>query len=89
METPEPILDVAQLGLVELLTPQPEASLGFFRDIMGMSVSGRDDTADPGARLEAHHLERGGAQQGPGLGLKLSDSSRTHATPPLPEKITP
>jgi catechol 2,3-dioxygenase len=37
---PEPILDVAHLGHVELLTPTPEASLRFFTDIMGMTESG-------------------------------------------------
>lgn len=36
----EPVMDVAHLGHVELLTPKPEASLGFFRDVMGMTVSG-------------------------------------------------
>lgn len=35
-EIPEPILDVAHLGHVELLSPKPEASLWFFRDILGM-----------------------------------------------------
>ena len=37
----EPILDVAHLGHVELLTPVPEKSLDFFVDIMGMTESGR------------------------------------------------
>lgn len=37
----EPILDIAHLGHVELLTPKPDESLRFFADIMGMSVSGR------------------------------------------------
>ncbi|MBK1657001.1 catechol 2,3-dioxygenase [Paracraurococcus ruber] len=36
----EPILDIAHLGHVELLTPKPEESLRFFRHVMGMSVSG-------------------------------------------------
>lgn len=42
MEAPEPIFDVAHLGHVELLTPKPEESLRFFRDVMGMSVSGQE-----------------------------------------------
>ena len=42
MEAPEPILDIAHLGHVELLTPRPEESLRFFRDVMGMSVSGQE-----------------------------------------------
>jgi catechol 2,3-dioxygenase len=39
--TPEPIFDLAHLGHVELLTPKPDASLKFFVDVMGMTVSGR------------------------------------------------
>ena len=38
---PEPIMDVAHLGHVELLTPKPEESLRFFVDVMGMTESGR------------------------------------------------
>jgi catechol 2,3-dioxygenase len=40
MTAPEPVLDIAHLGHVELLTPKPAASLRFFRDVMGMTVSG-------------------------------------------------
>jgi len=40
MQAEEPVLDIAHLGHVELLTPKPEESLAFFRDIMGMTVSG-------------------------------------------------
>ena len=39
--TPEPILDIAHLGHVELLTPKPDESLRFFVDVMGMTESGR------------------------------------------------
>lgn len=35
-EVPEPIFDVAHLGHVELLSPKPEESLWFFRDVLGM-----------------------------------------------------
>src|SRR5215831_14566739 len=38
---PEPILDLAHLGHMELLTPKPDESLKFFVDVMGMTVSGR------------------------------------------------
>jgi catechol 2,3-dioxygenase len=38
----EPILDVAHLGPVELLTPKPVESLAFFEDVMGMEVEGRE-----------------------------------------------
>ena len=37
----EPILDVAHLAHLELLTPTPEKSLDFFVDVMGMTESGR------------------------------------------------
>ena len=35
----EPIRDVAHLGHVELLTPKPEESLWYFRDVLGMTVA--------------------------------------------------
>jgi len=38
---PEPILDLAHLGHLELLTPKPDESLKFFVDVMGMTISGR------------------------------------------------
>jgi catechol 2,3-dioxygenase len=38
---PEPILDIAHLGHIELLTPKPDESLRFFVDILGMTESGR------------------------------------------------
>ena len=37
----EPILDLAHLGHLELLTPKPDESLRFFVDVMGMTESGR------------------------------------------------
>lgn len=37
----EPVMDVAHLGHVELLTPTPEESLRFFVDVLGMTESGR------------------------------------------------
>ncbi len=38
----EPIRDLAHLGHLELLTPRPEESLGFFRDVLGMTVTARE-----------------------------------------------
>ena len=38
----EPVMDVAHLGHLELLTPKPEESLRFFVDVMGMTESGRE-----------------------------------------------
>ena len=37
----EPIMDVAHLGHLEMLTPKPEESLRFFVDVLGMTESGR------------------------------------------------
>jgi catechol 2,3-dioxygenase len=41
MHGEEPVMDIAHLGHVELLTPKPDESLRFFRDTMGMTVSGQ------------------------------------------------
>lgn len=41
MPAEEPIADLAHLAHLELLTPKPEESLWFFRDVMGMTESGR------------------------------------------------
>jgi catechol 2,3-dioxygenase len=38
---PEPNMDVAHLGHLELLTPRPDESLVFFVDVLGMTISGR------------------------------------------------
>jgi catechol 2,3-dioxygenase len=43
MPPPEPILDIAHLGHLELLTPKPEESLRFFVDVMGMTEVGHAD----------------------------------------------
>src|SRR4051812_41211508 len=37
----EPMMDVAHLGHLEVLTPKPDESLRFFLDVMGMTESGR------------------------------------------------
>ncbi len=39
--TPEPIMDLAHLGHLEMLTPKPEQSLRFFVDVMGMTETAR------------------------------------------------
>src|ERR1700722_13249936 len=39
---PEPIMDLAHLGHLELLTPKPEESLRFFVNVFGMTESGRE-----------------------------------------------
>jgi catechol 2,3-dioxygenase len=41
----EPVRDLAHLSHVELLTPNPDESLRYFHDVLGMEVSGeRDDS---------------------------------------------
>jgi catechol 2,3-dioxygenase len=35
---PEPLHDIAHLGSVELLTPQPDRSLWYVRDVLGMTL---------------------------------------------------
>ncbi len=40
-EPDEPMHDIAHLGQVELLTPEPSESLRFFRNILGMQVAHR------------------------------------------------
>src|SRR5260370_29092640 len=37
----EPNSDVGPLGHLELLTPKPEESLRFFKDVLGLTESGR------------------------------------------------
>ena len=37
----EPIMDIAHLGHLEVLTPKPDESLRFFVDVLGMTESGR------------------------------------------------
>ena len=39
---PAPIQDVAHLGPVQLLTPEPEKSRSFFVDVLGMEVEGEE-----------------------------------------------
>ena len=41
MSTAEPVMDLAHLGHLELLTPKPAESLAFFTDVLGMTESGR------------------------------------------------
>jgi catechol 2,3-dioxygenase len=41
----EPVRDLAHLSHVELLTPRPEESLEYFREILGMTISGEDGSS--------------------------------------------
>src|SRR5947207_4310680 len=62
--------DLAHLAHVELLTPRPEESLHFFRDVMGMTESGRRGDSvylRGGGDYEHHTLKLTAAKIG-GLG---------------------
>ena len=41
-ETKEPMFEVAQLAHVELLTPRPDETLWFFKELLGLEESGRE-----------------------------------------------
>jgi catechol 2,3-dioxygenase len=45
MQAREPLLDVAHLAHVELLTPTPDESLRFFTEVMGMQESARSGSS--------------------------------------------
>ena len=60
MHGEEPVMDIAHLGHVELLTPKPEESLRFFVEVMGMSESGRHG--------DSVFLRGWDDHEGPGLG---------------------
>jgi catechol 2,3-dioxygenase len=67
---PEPVLDIAHLGHIELLTPKPDESLRFFVDIWGMQECGRKDQSvylRGWDDYERHSLKLTAAKQ-PGLG---------------------
>src|SRR5260221_13562219 len=41
-EMKEPLFEVAQLAHVELLTPKPDDTLWFFKELLGLEESGRE-----------------------------------------------
>ena len=66
----EPILDIAHLGHVEMLTPKLDESVRFFVDVMGMTESDRQGDS---IYLRAwddyeHHTLKLTASKVPGLG---------------------
>jgi catechol 2,3 dioxygenase len=63
----EPIRDVAHIGHAELLTPEPEESLRFFTDVLGMEVEAEADSS--------LYLRGWGAYQRYDLKLTESDTS--------------
>jgi catechol 2,3-dioxygenase len=70
MNGQEPILDIAHLGHVEMLTPKLEESLRFFVDVMGMTESGRQGESIylRGWDDYEHHTLKLTASKLPGLG---------------------
>src|SRR5260221_7756665 len=44
-EMKEPLFEVAQLAHVELLTPKPDDTLWFFKELLGLEESGREGQA--------------------------------------------
>ena len=66
----EPVLDLAHLGHLELLTPKPEESLRFFVDVLGMTESGRKDDSVylRGWDDYEHHSLKLTASKKPGMG---------------------
>jgi catechol 2,3-dioxygenase len=66
----EPCHDIAHLAHVELLTPEPEASLAFFLDVMGMQETTRagDSVYLRGWDDYEHHTLQLTAAKHPGIG---------------------
>lgn len=67
---PEPILDVAHLAHVEILTPDLAASTAFFKDLLGMQETGRSGQSVylRGYEERYHHSIKLTAAAEPGLG---------------------
>jgi len=66
----EPIFDVAQLAHVELLTPDLEGTLRFFRDVLGLQETerGAESAYLRGYEEQYHHSLKVTAASHPGLG---------------------
>jgi catechol 2,3-dioxygenase-like lactoylglutathione lyase family enzyme len=56
MMTKEPVLDVAHLGHIELLTPKPEESLAFFINVLPFVKT--EDGSAAGQAMECQELLR-------------------------------
>lgn len=82
----EPIYDLAHLAHIELLTPKPEESLGFFVEVMGMTESGRkgDTVYLRGWDDYEHHSLELTASAKPGLG---HCAYRTTSAPALQRRV--
>jgi len=67
---PEPVLDLAHLSHLEMLTPKPEECLRFFIDVMGLTESGRqgDSVYLRGWDDYEHHTLKLTAAKKPGMG---------------------
>ena len=67
---PEPVLDLAHLSHLEMLTPKPEECLRFFIDVMGLTESGRqgDSVYLRGWDDYEHHTLKLTTAKKPGMG---------------------
>ena len=54
----EPIFDVAQLAHVELLTPDLEGTLCFFKDLLGMQETERGTDPPTSAAMRSNTITR-------------------------------
>jgi catechol 2,3-dioxygenase len=66
----EPIFDVAQLAHVEIYTPKPDETLWFFKELLGMTESGREGQSVYLRAYEDtyHHTLKVTERNEPGLG---------------------
>ena len=58
-EMKEPLFDVATLAHVEILTPKPDQTLWFFKDLLGMDESGRQGQSVYLRKPRHEFLDRG------------------------------
>jgi catechol 2,3-dioxygenase len=77
----EPIFDVAQLAHVELLTPTPERTLWFFKNLLGMQETARAEQSVylRGYEEAYHHSLKLTEAPAPGLGHVAWRSSSPQA----------
>jgi catechol 2,3-dioxygenase len=78
---PEPIFDVAQLAHVEILTPRPDETLWFFKDLLGLQETVREGQSVylRGYEESSHHSLKVTHAPEPGLGHVAWRSSSPQA----------
>jgi catechol 2,3-dioxygenase-like lactoylglutathione lyase family enzyme len=75
--------EIAHLGHAELLTPEPDRSLWFFTEVLGLTENGRN--GDSVYLRTWVFIETGPHKHaiGTSLGLATIASFHTHGTPPV------